>query len=102
MGKHLDIFPLNLQLTWETGDWVYASNKAGGYGIYDGNIGDDDDDGVWDSEDEVDEATGEAISDAQKVPREVEIAHGTRAIGTWIDGSKAVVRVEYQAKFPDS
>jgi hypothetical protein len=46
------------------------------------------DDGEWDSED----SEGEASTD--RVVREVEVVPGTRSIGTWIDGSEAVVRVE--------
>jgi hypothetical protein len=42
----------------------------------------------WDSDGSEDESREERIM------REVEIVPGTRSIGTWIDGSEAVVRVE--------
>jgi hypothetical protein len=69
--------PWKCRLVWETGDWMHVSH---GVSEFDGDD--------WDSDGSEDESREERIM------REVEIVPGTRSIGTWIDGSEAVVRVE--------
>lgn len=78
VGKKFGIRPLKCRLLWETGDWMHMSRNVA-----------DLDAGDWD-EDEEDEG-------GERVMREVEIVPGTRAIGTWIDGAEAVVRVEVKS-----
>jgi hypothetical protein len=77
VGKHFKIKPMKCRLVWETGDWMSARKSMT-------DIADDD----WDSED------SEAEMGMERIMREVEIAPGTRSIGTWVDGSEATVRVE--------
>lgn len=77
VGKRFDVAPLKCRLVWETGDWMSARKTMGG-------MVDDE----WDSDDD------EAEIGMQRIMREVEIVPGTRSIGTWIDGTEAVVRVE--------
>ena len=94
---------------------VGASASGGGkYGSL-GEDGDDggesdvcaDDDGVWDSEEEEENMKlGGGVGEIggrhggnNIVLREVEIVAGTRAIGTWIDGDAAGVRVEYEEHY---
>lgn len=78
VGKHYWIPPMKCKLVWETGDWMPAPHIDHGS------------DKEWDSEEE------ESKEDSRggTVMREVEIIAGTRAVGTWIDGMEAVVRVE--------
>lgn len=73
VGKRFGVQPLRCKLVWETGDWMSARKTMG--------------DEEWDSDD------SEAEFGMQRIMREVEIVPGTRSIGTWIDGSEAVVRV---------
>jgi hypothetical protein len=77
VGKHFGIKPMEVRLLWETGDWMPAKSNVVGF-----------DDDEWDSDDSEDEAK------MDRVMREVEIVPGTRSIGTWIDGSEAIVRVD--------
>lgn len=77
VGKHFGIKPLKYRLLWETGDWMPATRNVAGLEA-----------GDWDDDDDGDEPR------AERVMREVEIVPGTRSIGTWIDGTEAVVRVE--------
>jgi len=77
VGKRFGVPPLKCRLIWETGDWMSA-RKTMADGV----------DEEWDSDD------SEAEIGMQRVLREVEIVPGTRSIGTWIDGTEAVVRVE--------
>ncbi|KAF2856107.1 tubulin-specific chaperone-like protein E [Plenodomus tracheiphilus IPT5] len=77
IGKRFGVAPLKCRLVWETGDWMSARKTMGGL-----------DDEEWDSED------SEAEIGMQRIMREVEIVPGTRSIGTWVDGTEAVVRVE--------
>ena len=77
VGEHFGIKPMKCRLTWETGDWMSARKTMT-------NAGNED----WNSDD------SETEVGMQKVAREMEIAAGTRSIGTWIDGLEATVRVE--------
>ncbi|KAH3960362.1 hypothetical protein HBI25_223180 [Parastagonospora nodorum] len=79
VGKHFDIMPYDCKLVWETGDWMLAKSNVAAY-----------EDNDWDSDDSEDE------DKAERVMREVEIVPGTRSIATWIDGSEATVRVEFE------
>lgn len=81
VGKRFGIKPMNCRLVCETGDWMPAPRA------------DDIAEEYWDSEDS-DEEEAKEKTGAQSVMREVEIVPGTRAVGTWIDGMEAVVRVE--------
>ncbi|KAF2793341.1 RNI-like protein [Melanomma pulvis-pyrius CBS 109.77] len=81
VGKRFGIKPMSCRLVCETGDWMPAPRT------------DDMAEEYWDSEDSGEEEVKEK-SGAESVMREVEIVPGTRAVGTWIDGMEAVVRVE--------
>jgi len=80
VGKNFGLKPLKCRLLWETGDWMPARSNRMDFEIDE-----------WDSDDSEDETR------VERVMREVEIVPGTRSIGTWIDGSEAVVRVEVKA-----
>jgi hypothetical protein len=80
VGKKLGILPLDLRLIWETGEWDPAQRSTGQTEIEE-----------WDSDDEeVDnlDAHGELVK------REVELVAGTRALGTYVEGREARVRIE--------
>ncbi|KAL6708420.1 hypothetical protein ACN47E_002683 [Coniothyrium glycines] len=77
VGKHFSVEPMRCKLVWETGDWMSARKSMA-------SVVDDD----WDSDDEG------AEMGMERIMREVEVVPGTRSIGTWIDGTEAVVRVE--------
>ena len=77
VGKKLDRFPLDLRLILETNE----RDPVGRDSAYAGPE-------WWDSsDDEVEERH-------EWVKREVELVAGTRALGTFVEGSAAVVRVE--------
>jgi hypothetical protein len=80
VGKELGVLPLNLRLIWETGEWDPAQRSTSQAEIEE-----------WDSEDE---EGGEAETGREMVKREVELVPGTRALGTYIEGREARVRVE--------
>lgn len=77
VGKHFGLAPLTLRLTWETGERDPAHGAA-----YQGPE-------WWDSSDEEDTT---AVS-GDWVEREVELVPGTRAVGTYVEGKEATVRV---------
>lgn len=79
VGRHFGIKPMECKLLWETGDWMPAKSAMVDF-----------DEDEWDSED------SEKEDKMDRVMREVEVVPGTRSIGTWIDGSDAVVRVEIE------
>lgn len=79
VGKYFGIKPMECKLLWETGDWMPAKSAVVDF-----------DEDEWDSED------SEKETKVDRVMREVEVVPGTRSIGTWIDGSEAVVRVEIE------
>ncbi|TKA76524.1 hypothetical protein B0A49_02918 [Cryomyces minteri] len=82
VGKRTGLVPMTLRLIWETGEWDPVASKFS-----------DDDAEYWSSSDEdTDEAKG--WSDGRSVLREEELVTGTRMVGTWIEASEAVVRVE--------
>jgi hypothetical protein len=81
VGKRFGIKPMKCRLVCETGDWMPAPRN-------DDQLEED-----WGSEDSEEEEGKETVG-AGRVMREVEIVPGTRAVGTWIDGKEAVVRVE--------
>lgn len=79
VGKHLDLLPMQLHLTWETGDRdrSKAANSTWA-GVQ-----------AWDSsDDEVDD-----VGDDWK-EREVELSAGTKPLGAVIESAEAVIRVE--------
>ena len=80
VGKKLGVMPLGLRLVWETGekDPVGGSGSAGDAPEY------------WDSSDEEENEAGKG----EWVAREVELAAGTRAVGSYIEGVGGRVRVE--------
>ena len=100
VGRHLDVFPLNLKLVWETGEWVYAGgaritssvgvSNHGDDGDYDGDDGDDD--RAWDSEEEELEQ-----EQAQELEKEIEVKFRAEQgrdgeIGGSHNGNKIVLR----------
>ena len=80
VSKKLNVMPLGLRLVWETGerDPVAAGGSAGDVPEY------------WDSDDGEDEDVGKG----EWVAREVELAAGTRAVGSYLEGAGGRVRVE--------
>lgn len=83
VGKRLNVMPLELRLIWETGERDPVALSEGQEGIEE-----------WDSDEE--EETDESKNEANSVAREVELAAGTRTLGTYIEGREARVRVERQ------
>ncbi|KAM3418543.1 hypothetical protein BST61_g4520 [Cercospora zeina] len=81
VGKKLHVMPLELRLIWETGERDPIALREGQEGIEE-----------WDSDDE--EEIAKSKVDANSVAREVELVAGTRALGTYIEGREARVRVE--------
>jgi hypothetical protein len=82
VGKRFGIKPMMCRLVCETGDWIPAPRN-------DESVKED-----CDSDDSEGEEERQETAGVGKVMREVEIVPGTRAVGTWIDGMEAVVRVE--------
>lgn len=80
IGKRLGIVPLKLRLVWETGE----QDPVGRDGGYTGPE-------EWDSSDEEGTST---TQEGELVAREVELVAGTRAVGTYIEGREARVRIE--------
>lgn len=84
VSKNFGIPPAKLRLIWETGDWMHAPRPAG-------TLGEESDSESSDGDtDENSDGKGE------RVMREVEIVPGTKAIGNWIDGMEAIIRVQLQ------
>jgi hypothetical protein len=86
VGKTLGVMPLRLRLVWETGEHDPVARDSG----YDGPE-------AWDSSDDSDGSDAEAGGSrkrAEYVEREVELVAGTRALGTYVEGGEARVRVE--------
>lgn len=81
VGKKLNVAPLKLRLVWQTGE----RDPVGQDGGYTGPE-------WWDSSDEEDRPTAATIGNS--VAREVMLVAGTRAVGTYIEGRKAHVRIE--------
>ena len=81
VGKRLGVMPLDLRLVSETSERDPMARDSG----YSGPE-------WWDSSD--DEAEGEKREGEGWVKREVELVAGTRALGTYVDGRDASVRVE--------
>ena len=81
VGKRLGIMPLDLRLVLET-DERDPVGKSGGYvePIW------------WDSSDDESE-DGHQGADGAWIRREVELVAGTRALGTYVDGNEAIIRV---------
>ncbi|POS87866.1 hypothetical protein EPUL_000356, partial [Erysiphe pulchra] len=96
VGKLFGISVLNLRLIWETGEW----DPVAGYEFSDMENSGDDDDDITTTENDgfVEEKIAmreEMKSRWQK--REVEIVDSTRQIGSCIEGTSAIVRVELKA-----
>jgi len=103
VGKRLDVrVPLGLRLVWETGerDPVGAVGGVGAGGRAGAGGGDGPE--YWDSSDD-DGENGDEDGDGdevmanmkgQWVAREVELAAGTRAVGSYLEGRGGRVRVE--------
>ncbi|KAK5134122.1 hypothetical protein LTR08_006897 [Meristemomyces frigidus] len=82
VGKRLAVMPLQLRLVWETGERDPLA-------LNDGNAPE-----WWDSSDDEAEGDGAVGAEMEMGAREVELVAGTRALGTWVEGQKARVRVE--------
>lgn len=80
IGKRLGVVPLTLRLIWETGE----QDPVGRDGGYTGPE-------EWDSSDD-EGAT--SVTEGNLIAREIELVAGTRAVGTYIEGREANVRVE--------
>ncbi|KAF2770856.1 hypothetical protein EJ03DRAFT_56643 [Teratosphaeria nubilosa] len=89
LGKRLGAMPLKFRLVHETGEKdPVRSGGAGEEGLEWWNSSDEDEDGGL---------SRDSRSKAEQwVEREVELVAGTRAIGTYIEGSSARVRVEHK------
>lgn len=79
VGKHFGLRPWTLRLIWETGEWDASKPRERE------NFEE------WDSEDDDEQETNLGN---QRVRRVVELVPGTRAIGTWVEGSEIDVKVE--------
>ncbi|KAL9077577.1 MAG: hypothetical protein Q9157_003301 [Trypethelium eluteriae] len=86
VGKRLRVTPMKIKLIWETDEWDPI--KKGG------DSDSDDDNNDEDDEDDDDEATTKQDRNKRMMRRDVVVVAGTRAIGTWIESSEAIVRVE--------
>ncbi|KUJ07931.1 CAP-Gly domain-containing protein [Mollisia scopiformis] len=86
VGKLFGVPPLNLRLTWETGEW----DPVAGYEEEEESSGDDEEgsEKITVSEKQVVRETGRLMK------REVEIEESTRVIGNCVDGLEATIRVE--------
>lgn len=82
VARNFGIPPMKCKMTWETGDWMLASRAH------------DDLNEDWDSESSDEDGETEPKTSAGHVMREVEIVPGTRAVGNWIEGKEAVVRID--------
>ncbi|KAI9656879.1 MAG: hypothetical protein M1821_003518 [Bathelium mastoideum] len=78
VGKRLGLVPMKVKLVWETDEWDPI--KGGG----DSESGDE----------ESVETNVRSDAKAEMVKREVVIVAGTRAIGTWLEGDEARIRIE--------
>lgn len=85
VGRAFGIRPMGCRLVWETGEWDPMSGPE-----IDGH-----DDGEWscDGSEEEGEERGREKK-GRWVRREVELVDGMRAVGFWIEGREARVRVE--------
>lgn len=82
VGKRFGLPPTRTKLVWMTGEWDPAVTNT------------TPEDSLWDS-DSGDETTDQtADGEVSRVYKEVHLVAGTRMIGTWIEGSKATIRVE--------
>ncbi|KAF1989515.1 RNI-like protein [Aulographum hederae CBS 113979] len=104
VGKQLNLRPLELRLVWETNGMDLAAEMEA--------LGLDDSDFENDSDSDADvDTSSRSIDDVntalealtldrgsrkkeRKGVREVVILHGTRAIGSWVEGEAAEIRVE--------
>ncbi|KAK5010533.1 hypothetical protein LTR28_009306 [Elasticomyces elasticus] len=86
VGKHYGMPPMQLRLVLETGERDPAAREMGGTYQVD----------EWDSSDEEVNAPGgsNAREGTMWVEREEEMVAGTRAVGTYVEGTSAKVRVE--------
>nr|POE54888.1 tubulin-specific chaperone e [Quercus suber] len=83
IGKRLGVSPLRLRLVWQTGERDPPSVQT-----------DDASPEVWDSSDDEELSGGLGLAGASWTEREVELVAGTRALGTYIEGPEATIRVE--------
>jgi hypothetical protein len=101
VGRAFSLRPLELRLTWETGEW---DPVAGYEDEVESSDDEDQNEGIQRSQKEVatgdDEARDEGMKRLEEkdlgkwMKREVEIMDGTRQVGFWVEGSEAIVRVE--------
>lgn len=80
VGKRLGVSPLSLELVLETGERDPMARDSGYAGPE-----------CWDSSDE--DGEGSALQDEEWTTREVELIPSTRALGTYVEGREATVRV---------
>lgn len=84
VGQLFDIRPMSVKLIWETEEWDPVGEGDGGWSV---------------SEDESDEErrlerTARKKENDRWVRREMELVDGTRAVGFFVEGREARVRVE--------
>ena len=79
VGKHFGLLPLQVQLTWETGEKERVRLPPNTWtGVAE-----------WDSSDDEAEDHGEGWQN-----REVVLVAGTRPLGSVVEGAEAIIRVE--------
>jgi tubulin-specific chaperone E len=89
-SKGFHVPPRKCKMVWETGEWIRAPRT--GDGLVDewyseSSESEEEEEGGKDKKDEDPRSKG-------MIMREVEIVPGTRAVGNWIEGTDALVRVE--------
>jgi len=82
VGKHFGLPPLKIKLVWETGEWDPVVENAAT------------EDTLWDSDGDGEILGDVASEEAKRAYKEVDLVAGTRMIGTWVEASKATIRVE--------
>ena len=93
VGRAVGAWPGRVRLVWETGEWDFAAAGPGGDDLDAWSVGSS---GASEGEDA--EGGGVGRQGGHRVPREVELARGTRPLGFWIEGREADVRVEITGK----
>ena len=93
VGREFEVWPGRVRLVWETGEWDFAAAGPG-----------DDDPDAWsvgssgESEGEATDGKSKEKQHGNRVPRQVELAQGTRPLGFWVEGTEADIRVEVVAQ----
>lgn len=79
VGQKFNLLPMRLRLFWETGEKERVKRPSNTWASVQ----------EWDSSDEEADEVGDEWRE-----REVELLQGTRPLGTWIESSEAMIRVE--------